>query len=186
VKLEEASAEIGGAMIRHLATKIRRLLHDGRLAGVPALAEKLFHQATTLLGEYTFTDLQLMIVYTGLKQTLPADNRAVTWLGSSKNQCADSGMNNRAKAHGARLDDDIKRASRHTIVLQHLTGVTQGTYFGMSAGIVSPHRLIESTTHDFTIANQHGPNRDFTVSCRLLCQVQRLLHVHLIRYGLLC
>lgn len=83
-------------------------------------------------------------------------------------QAADAGMNQRARAHGARLNCSKQLAVAQTVVTDVDTGVTQGDDLGMGGGIVVREIAIPSATDDLVFTDYNRAYRHFShLQCSL-------------------
>ncbi|MNT29331.1 hypothetical protein D3C72_1650640 [compost metagenome] len=88
----------------------------------------------------------------------------------------DPRMHDQPGAHAARLQRDVQRTARQTIVADGLGGGADGDHLGMGARVVAADRAIEAATDDFTVLHQHRAHRHFAEGRALGRQCQGLTH----------
>ena len=94
-------------------------------------------------------------------------------------------MNQRAGAHGARLQADIHDRAGQTVILQPQAGLAQGHDLGMGGGIMGRDRTIPALADHRVFIDNNGAHRDFTRTSRPPCQLKGALHpVNMIFHGI--
>lgn len=91
-------------------------------------------------------------------------------------QARNTGLNDGARTHAARLDGDIQYRSRETVVAKYTGRFPQDHNLGMRGGVAIADGAIAGTGDDLAIVDEHGADRDFTSCCRRVRFVQRSAH----------
>ena len=100
-------------------------------------------------------------------------------------QAFQPGMNQRARAHGARFNCSKQFAAFQAMVAEGGTGFAQGDDLGMGGGIGVGEIAVAAASDDFAVANDHRADRNFTRFKRALGRAQSFLHEEFVavRFG---
>ena len=140
------------------------------------LSEKLLHQIRRTSGQYSAPDFHLMIQAGVIRHLQNRMDGACLGVVGTVHQAADSGMNCRSRAHGARLNCSKEFAVAKTVIRNVSSGLAQRDDFSVSAGIAVGEVAIPASSDDPPAAHYDGSDRHFT---RLQCALgtaQGLLH----------
>ena len=98
------------------------------------------------------------------------------WITGAVHHTSDTGIDQRACTHEARLQRDVQRAVHETPVANDVGGVANGENLGVGRGISAEFPFIVTTDDDRSIANDHRSNRDVIVVHRCASLGQRQPH----------
>jgi len=89
-----------------------------------------------------------------------ADGAALGVVGAV-DEARDAGLNDRAGAHAAGLDGDVKRRVREAIVAEEACGFTKDDDFGVGGWIVVADGAVAGASDHFSVVNQDGSDGHF-------------------------
>lgn len=110
------------------------------------------------------------------KQINDASAGACLGIGGTEHHPFDSSVLNRARAHDARLQRDIKLTSWEPIIFQRKAGIAKRLHLRMRTGIVASNRVVMPATNDATVANHDRSDRHLALAHRLPSQRQGGAH----------
>jgi hypothetical protein len=120
--------------------------------------------------------VQLGVVY-HLQNRLDGSRLGV---GRSVNQAADSGMNCRSRAHGARFNCSKEVAADETMVSNGSSGFAERDDFGMRAWVFVEDIAIPPSSYDVAVADDYGSDGHVSGLERALGTAQRFVHPQLV------
>jgi hypothetical protein len=128
----------------------------------PALLKKLTQQIRTFCFVQTLYPLHTMVQCRVVEHPTGAKDGPGSGLPSGEYESLDSGVNQCAAAHRARLQRHVEGCARKSIITVSDARFSQYPDFGMSRGIVKFYlRVTAMGEHDFT-ARQYCTYRHFT------------------------
>jgi len=89
-------------------------------------------------------------------------------------------MNNRSRAHGARLNCNKELAVTQTMVTDVRTRLAQSHDFSMRTGIGIFNIAIPAAAYDVSVLDNQRPHRHFSGFQSTLCQSESLSHEKLV------
>ena len=96
--------------------------------------------------------------------------------GGTEHEMLDSGMHERSRAHGARLDRDVERGAGNTIVTYAGARIANRNQLRIRAGIVLCNALIGSAPNNLAITNDYRAHRDLTCATSGVGKLECLAH----------
>jgi len=99
---------------------------------------------------------------------------------AGKDDFFDTGLQQRANAHQARLEGDVQRRTGQAMVTRRPAGPTQGDDLGMGARIAIADRLIASAAEHGAGADHQGAHRNFATRRRGPRLAEALVHPTLV------
>lgn len=96
--------------------------------------------------------------------------------GGAEHEMLDSGMHERSRAHGARLDRDVERGAGNTIVTHVGARIANRNQLRMRAGIVLCNASIGSAPNDLAVTDDYRTHRDLTCATSDVGKLECLAH----------
>ena len=97
-------------------------------------------------------------------------------VGRAEAERSDARQENRAGAHGARLERDEKVAAFETPVVEALSGLAQGENLGVGGRVAQGHAAVVAATDGGFARDDDGADRDFVFGGGELGLRERLAH----------
>ena len=138
--------------------------------------KKAFQHLGRLNCKQAFFYPDSMVQQLRIAQTKDTAQPAKSNIARGKNHSLDSRVHKRAGAHRARLQSDVQRAARKTIIPRALRGHPNGIDFGVGGWIARRDRPIPSFAGNGALENQHCAHRNLAFRFGFSRQVKGLLH----------
>lgn len=131
------------------------------MGGLTPFAEERLDDGGAVGGEDVGRDFYLMVeAGVGEDFEAGADGAAFGIIGAV-DKARDTGLDDGARTHAARLNGDVKRGVREAVVAKEAGGFAQRDDFGVGSGVAIANGAIASTGEDFAVVDDHGADGDF-------------------------
>lgn len=94
-----------------------------------------------------------------IEQAVEADHGAVLGIGGAEDKPVDPGVEDRAGAHQAGFERDIKRRTREAVISDGEGRPADGQKLGMGGRVMQRYRVVVGGGEQFTVADNHRPDR---------------------------
>ena len=145
-----------------------------------AVFEEILQYLPTIWLQYSRHDRQPMR-HADLVQIKQRLHSTKFGLGGTIDQCSNTCVHNGTNAHHTRLDGDVERQARKSVVSELSSRFAHRDELGMGRGVYRVNRLVEAGGNDLLVACHHGTDRNFTQVKRVSRLIQGESHHLLLR-----
>ncbi len=149
-----------------------------------ALCEERVEDGGAVGGEDAGGDFYLMVEARVGEDFEAGANGAAFGIVGAVDEARDTGLDDGARTHAARLDGNKEGCISKAVVPKKAGGFAQGDDFGVGGGVAIADGAIASTGEDFAVVDDHGADGDFAGCSRYACLRERLLHELDVRFHL--
>jgi hypothetical protein len=146
--------------------------------------KELLHQGAALSLEYSLDHLHAMIQKIRVANTEMRFDCARLLISRAVNKYRHAGLNQRARAHRARLDRRINRGVRQPVVTDFRRSLSERDDLGMRGWIAISARAISGDYDQLIAADNTGADGNFVACRRLFRCAQSLAHPPLMLFQL--
>ncbi len=104
-----------------------------------------------------------------------ADSTALGIVGAV-DEVRDTGLEDGACAHAARLDGDVEGGIGEAVVAEKAGGFSQDDDFCVGGGVAIANRAVAGTGQNLAVVDDHGADGNFASCCRSARFEERFLH----------